>query len=53
MEIPPKKFRRASLVRALLWEFRVTIDVDYVRIRNRIFNPVQMGDLFEALYADV
>ena len=27
----------------------VTIDVDHVRIGNRIFNPVQMGDLFEML----
>jgi indolepyruvate decarboxylase len=27
----------------------VTIEVDHVRIGNRIFNPVQMGDLFETL----
>jgi indolepyruvate decarboxylase len=27
----------------------VTIDVDHVRIGNRIFNPVQMGDLFAML----
>jgi indolepyruvate decarboxylase len=27
----------------------VTIDIDHVRIGNRIFNPVQMGDLFELL----
>ena len=25
----------------------ITIDVDHVRIGNRIFNPVQMGDLFD------
>ena len=27
----------------------ITIEVDHVRIGNRIFNPVQMGDLFELL----
>jgi len=31
----------------------VTIDVDHVRIGNRIFNPVQMGDLFEMLVKSV
>src|SRR5580692_11151015 len=31
----------------------VTIEVDYVRIGNRIFNPVQMGDLFELLVKSV
>src|ERR1700719_4269045 len=31
----------------------VTIDVDHVRIGNRIFNPVQMGDLFEILAKSV
>ena len=31
----------------------VTIDVDHVRIGNRIFNPVQMGDLFEMLIKSV
>ena len=33
----------------LLHEKLVTIDVDHVRIGNRIFNPVQMGDLFDML----
>ncbi|HEX4131390.1 MAG TPA: thiamine pyrophosphate-binding protein [Pirellulales bacterium] len=27
----------------------VTIEVDYVRIGNRIYNPVRMGDVFEML----
>jgi indolepyruvate decarboxylase len=27
----------------------VTIDVDYVRIGNRIYNPVQMSDVFQSL----
>ena len=27
----------------------ITIDIDHVRIGNRIFNPVRMGDLFEML----
>src|SRR5580693_3048135 len=31
----------------------ITIDVDHVRIGNRIFNPVQMGDLFEMLAKSV
>src|SRR6202521_1448688 len=31
----------------------VTIDLDHVRIGNRIFNPVQMGDLFEELVKSV
>ena len=31
----------------------VTIDVDHVRIGDRIFNPVQMGDLFELLVKSV
>src|SRR5580704_2373010 len=31
----------------------VTINVDHVRIGNRIFNPVQMGDLFELLVKSV
>ena len=31
----------------------VTIDIDHVRIGDRIFNPVQMGDLFEMLVKSV
>ena len=31
----------------------ITIDVDFVRIGNRIFNPVQLGDLFEMLVKSV
>src|SRR5580692_4914130 len=31
----------------------ITIDIDHVRIGNRIFNPVQMGDLFELLVKSV
>src|SRR5271170_1301918 len=31
----------------------VTIEVDYVRIGNRIYNPVRMGDLFEMLVKSV
>ncbi len=31
----------------------ITIEVDHVRIGNRIFNPVQMGDLFELLVKSV
>jgi len=31
----------------------VTIEVDYVRIGNRIYNPVRMGDVFEMLARSV
>jgi indolepyruvate decarboxylase len=31
----------------------VTIDIDYVRIGNRIYNPVRMGDVFEMLAKSV
>ena len=31
----------------------VTIDVDHVRIGNRIYNPVRMGDVFEMLATSV
>src|SRR5271163_1798527 len=31
----------------------VTIDVDHVRIGNRIYNPVRMGDVFEMLVKSV
>jgi len=31
----------------------VTIEVDYVRIGNRIYNPVRMGDVFETLARSV
>jgi TPP-dependent 2-oxoacid decarboxylase len=31
----------------------ITIDVDHVRIGNRIFNPVRMGDVFEMLARSV
>ena len=34
-------------------ERMVTIEVDYVRIGNRIFNPVRMGDVFEMLTRSV
>ena len=40
---------RAYSSPAFRLEKLVTIDVDHVRIGNRIFNPVQMGDLFEML----
>ena len=37
----------------LLPEKLITIDVDHVRIGNRIYNPVRMGDLFEMLVKSV
>ena len=31
----------------------MTIEVDHVRIGNRIYNPVRMGDVFEMLARSV
>ena len=39
--------------RAARPEKMVTIEVDHVRIGNRIFNPVRMGDVFEMLARSV